>query len=441
MLEKKQIFEILREQNYWFADPPATGYVKREEYLEKINATLKSRSITIIKGPRRAGKTVLLDLTIRKLLKDTVDKKQILYVNLEDYRFYNHYSLDLLEDILSVYRENINPGKKTYAFVDEIQSIDGFERFLRTKLDQKEKIKFIITGSNANLLSKELGTLLTGRMTSIEIFPFSFREYLGYNRVKLSGVRYFELERKKNRIRQIFRRYMEFGGIPEFFDEEDPSQRLREYFENVLFRDIVERFKIRNVSLIKELSIYLATNNASLYSINRLSKTFDVSINTIQPYLSDLNMAYLFFYLDKFSFSFKEQVRSQSKSYCLDTGLLNAMGFRFSDNRGRLLENLVFIELLRTGKEIYYHRDSGASSECDFIVKKGLKVSEAIQVTESLDNDRTRERELNGLAHAMKAYKLKEGLVLTDDEFDEIKLDRLTVKVRPVWFWLLNKGE
>ncbi len=441
MLEKNKLFEIMREQNYWYIDLPPTDYVQRTEYIENIKTTLSSKSITVIKGPRRAGKTVLIDQILRLLLKNKIKKEQTLYVNLEDYRFYNHYSLELLNQILETYNERINAEKNAYIFIDEIQNIDGFERFLRTKLDQKENIKFIITGSNAKLLSKELGTLLTGRMTSIEVFPFSFREYLDFNKVKLPGAGYFKLESKKSIIKQMLNRYLEFGAIPEFFEEEDPRQRLIEYFENVLFRDIVERFKIRNVKLIKELAIYLASNATNLYSISQLSRTFDASVNTIQSYLSDLNMAYLFFYLNKFSFSFKDQVSSQSKSYCLDTGLLNAMGFKFSEDRGSLLENLVFIELLRCGKEIYYHRDATTSKECDFIIKEKLKVTGAMQVTESLKNERTRKRELNGLVDAMKKYELKEGAILTDDEFDDIKHENFKIKVRPIWFWLLNKEE
>ncbi len=443
MLEKKELFRIMREQNYWYREIPPENYTKRPEYIQGIKNTLDSRSITVIKGPRRAGKTVLIDQTLRLLLEMGIEKEQMLYVNLEDYRFYKYYSLELLEQILETYEENINYEMKAYVFIDEIQNIEGFERFLRTKLDQKKNIKFIITGSNAKLLSKELGTLLTGRMTGIEVFPFSFKEYMDFNKVDLPKVDYYTLESEKLKIKQIFHRYMEYGAIPEFFEEEEPRQRQIEYFENVLFRDIVERYNIRNVKLIKELGIYLASNTANLYSINQLSKTFDASVNTIQSYLSDLNMAYLFFYMDKFSFSFKGQVNSRSKSYCIDTGLLNAVGFKFSEDRGRILENIVFLELTRYGNknEIYYHRDAATSKECDFIVKEGLKISLAIQVTESLDNEKTRKREFDGLVDAMRTHKLKEGLILTDDEFDNIKYQKLKIKVRPIWFWLLNKEE
>ena len=320
-MDRKKIFGILREQNYWFREPMPTDYVIREEPLEKINELLDSRAIIVVKGPRRAGKTVLLDQIMRQMLSQGIGREQILYVNLEDYRFYQDYSLTLLEDILENYLENINADKKIYFIIDEIQHIKGFERFLRTKYDQEKNIKFIISGSNAQLLSKELGTLLTGRAAAIEVLPFSFSEFLLFHKIELPADKgYFILESNKTRIKQMFNKYLRFGAIPEFLWEKDPEHRLKEYFENVLFRDIVERFNIRNVKLIKDLALYLATNSARIYSVNQLSRILNASVNTVQSYLSDLGMAYLFFYVDKFSFSLKDRITSQSKVYCLDTG-------------------------------------------------------------------------------------------------------------------------
>ncbi|MCG2825526.1 MAG: ATP-binding protein [Thermoplasmatales archaeon] len=439
-MERKKLFDLLRDQNYWFKEPMPTEYILRENYIKKVNELMDSRAILVMKGPRRAGKTVLLDQIIQQMLKNKTDREQILYVNLEDYRFYKDYSLKLLEDILEVYLENINAGKKVYFIIDEIQNINGFERFLRTKYDHQKNIKFIITGSNAKLLSKELGTLLTGRITTIEILPFSFSEFLLFHKIMLPENRnYFTLESEKTRIKQMFNRYLRFGAIPEFLLEKEPEHRLKEYFENVLFRDVVERFNIRNVKLIKELALYLATNSAKIYSVNQLSKILNASVNTVQSYLSDLSMAYLFFYVDKFSFSLKDQITSQSKVYSLDTGLINAVGFKFSEDKGRLLENLVYLELLREEKEVYYHRDPKMNRECDFIVKEGLKVAKAIQVTSSLDDKKTEEREIEGMIDALKTYNLKEGFILTENEYGTRNYEEFEIKIRPMWFWLLNK--
>ncbi len=471
MLDKETIFKILREQNYWFREPPPTRFIHRPRYLHDIDSLLDSKAILFVKGPRRAGKTVLLDLIIRKMIAaESHSKEQILYVNLEDYRFFNNYSIELLETILESYLENIPfPGKrvsgrvlserdidhrspsesdtifdKIYFFIDEIQHIDGFEHFLRTKYDVNNtgrRVKFIVTGSNARLLSKELGTLLTGRMVSMEVFPFSFREFLNYFNIEFENLTHFSLEPREMEIRQMFNRYLRYGGIPEFLDEPNPDRRLREYFENVLFRDIVERCNIRNVRQIKELALYLATNSASQYSLNGMSRTFGVSINTIKTYLSDLEHSYMFFYLKQYSASFRKQITTQSKAYCIDTGLMNAVGFSFSEDRGHQLENLVYIDLLRSGKEVYYHRNISTHKECDFIVKDGLKIVKAIQVTRDLESNRTRKREIEGLLDAIGEYGLDKGLILTDKEFLSFDQDNVEINVRPVWFWLLNHEE
>ncbi len=441
-MERKKLFELLRDQNYWFKEPMPTECILRENYIKKVNALMDSSAIVVVKGPRRAGKTVLLDQIIRQMLKSKTGREQILYVNLEDYRFYKDYSLKLLEDILEVYLENINAEKKVYFIIDEIQNINGCERFLRTKYNHQKNIKFIITGSNAKLLSKELGTLLTGRIATVEIMPFSFSEFLLFHKIMLPENRdYFTLESEKTRIKQMFNRYLRFGGVPEFLSEKEPEHRLKEYFENVLFRDVVERFNIRNVKLIKELALYLATNSARIYSVNQLSKILNASVNTVQSYLSDLGMAYLFFYVNKFSFSLKDQITSQSKVYSLDTGLINAVGFKFSEDKGRLLENLVYLELLREDGEVYYLRDPKMNRECDFIVKEGLQVTKAIQVTSSLDDKKTEEREIEGLINALKTHNLKNGLILTENEYDTRKYEEFEIKIRPIWFWLLNKEE
>ena len=476
MMEKNTLFTILREQNYWFREPGAIRHIPRPQYLEGLKLYMDSKAILIIKGPRRAGKTVLMDLIIRNMIAEgRCGRERILYVNIEDYRFYDHYSLELLEKILQCFLENIfplsdegssttspaahgveeNPGVEetssipdkpdtVYFFIDEIQHIPGFEHYLRTKYDQADReyrIKFIITGSNARLLSKELGTLLTGRMVSMEVFPFSFEEFLRYHQVEFDDRSFFMMEQQRMKVYQKFNSYIRNGGIPEFLDEADPSRRLQEYFDNVLFRDIVERHNIRNVRQMKELALYLITNAASQFSANKISRMLGASVNTITAYLSDLECSYLILYLKQYSPSFRKQITTRSKVYCVDTGLMNAVGFRFSEGRGHLLENVVYVHLKRLGKEVYYYRNSTNQRECDFLLKDGLNVVQAIQVAQDLGSASVRKREIDGLMDAVKEFDLHEGLILTDDEFDTFEHDALTIKVRPIWFWLLNNEE
>lgn len=435
MLTKDEILLVLREQNIWFKEFKI-NYLPREQYLKP--ELIKSKSILVIKGPRRAGKTVLLHLITDYLLKNNMSKEQILYLNMEDYRLFKETTPEFLEKTLSVYRENINPDGFAYFLIDEIQNIEGFERFIRTKYDAQENIKFIITGSNAKLLSKELGTLLTGRISSIEVFPFSFEEYIKYNGLEFEDKKYFSLEPHKAKLKNLFESYIENGGIPEFLGEENIKMRHIEYFENIIYKDIVSRFKIRNAGVIKELALILATETSKIFSINKLAKTLNVSVNTLQAYLYDLELSYLFFYLNRFSYSIKNKTRAQSKVYSIDTGLINSVGFKFSGDRGRLLENLVFIELKRCKKEIYYHKKT---KECDFIIKTNLNVTEAIQVAQNLENKKTRDREINGLVEALKECNLDTGTIITDDEYKNTTAENRNIKIRPAWFWLLNKEE
>jgi len=435
MIEKSVLYDILREQNYWYKDPDF-DYIERDEYLNRIKKHLNTKSILVIQGPRRAGKTVLLKLLIRDIIK-AKDRTQILYVNLEDYRLVRFYSLELLNDIYEVFREKINPRDEIYFFIDEIQNIDGFEHFLRTKYDNEENIKFIITGSNSKLLSKELATLLTGRTLTFEIFPFSFREFLRYNDIEITDNSYYILENNKHELKHLFNNYYMYGAIPEYIDN-PAKERLEEYFENIILKDIVERYHIRNAKLIKELGIYLLSNACNLTSNNSLSKTFNVSINTIKEYISYLESAYLFFSINKFSYSYKNHITLPSKIYCIDNGLINLVSFKFSEDKGKLFENLVFLELKRSNKEIYYHSDK---KECDFLIKEKLKIFKAVQVTVNIKNEKTKEREIKGLIESLKKYNLNDGIILTEDEFANLIFDDFKIKIRPLWFWLLNKEE
>ena len=321
------------------------------------------------------------------------------------------------------------------------QNISGFEHFLRTKYDShKESIKFIITGSNSSLLSDEISSLLTGRISRLEIFPFSFREFLRYHNEcseidDNEEISYFNLESSKIKLKHWFNRYYISSAIPEYLD--NPIQeRLQEYFDNIILKDIVGLYNIRNARIIKDLGIYLLSNAANLASYTSLRKTFDISINTLKSYLHYLESAYLFFQLKKFSFSYKKQITSPNKIYCIDNGLIDMVSFKFSPNQGRLFENLVYLELKREGNDVYYFQEK---YECDFIVKDQLSVSNAIQVTVDMSNEKTHQREITGLLEALETFNLEEGFILTEDEYNTLEKGGYKIKIRPLWYWLLNK--
>ncbi len=437
-MDRKELFGILNEYNYWNRDIEE-DFVERNFYVDQLEKILSGRGIAVIQGPRRSGKTVLMKLLIRRLIeRDPENRMRTLYVNLEDFRFSGDMEPNLLQDMIDTFRSHIRFEGTIHFFLDEIQNIPDFERFLRTKYDTDREIKFIISGSNSSLLSKELGTLLTGRTATLRLYPFSFTEYLKYNDIDLKVSTYHKMELNRDRIVHFYEKYKKFGGIPEFFGIDDPYSRLREYVENILFRDIAERFDVRNFRLLKELTNFLILNSSNRFSSNRLSGDLSVSRITINEYVSYLEQAFLIFIVQRYSRSMKKRMRGSSKVYTLDSGIFNSLRLRTSEDIGRMLENIVLVHLLRSGNEVYYHSDAESHQECDFIVKRGLEITDAIQVSQRIDDKRTFKRELSGLISALKEYELEEGLMLTENEYRDLEVEGSRIKIRPIWYWLLE---
>lgn len=366
------------------------------------NVDLRTKHAIILSGIRQCGKSTLL----KQLLKDLT---KFYYFNFEDPRALN-FRLEDFETLEEVFKEEF--GDSVYYFFDEIQNIQEWERFVRARLDTGKK--FIITGSNASLLSKELGTRLTGRHLTYELFPFSYKEML-------------ELKSQKPSVK-TFEEYSKKGGFPEFLIF-DKNEILHELFNDILLRDIVARYSLRESKTIKELAIYLLTNVGSEFSYNKLAKYFNIgSVNSVIGYISYLEDSYLIFTISKFDYSYKKQIINPKKTYSIDTGLSNANSASFSEDKGRVLENLVFLHLRRKYKEIYYFK---RKHECDFVVKDKGKVIFAVQVCHTLTED-NKEREVNGLKEAMKELKIETVVILTLNQDD--KLDDIPIK--SAWKWM-----
>lgn len=392
----------------------------RREILDEILGWFRDNRIIILTGIRRCGKSTILKQIIQS-------KTSYCYVNFEDERFIDFRAQDfeeLNEILIEVYN---NPQ---IYFFDEIQNIDKFETFVRRLQDNGRKI--VITGSNASLLSKELGTRLTGRYRSFEVYPFSFREYLRFRKAEPEK-NWFYVAEKKVRLIKLFEEYLSNGGMPEYLKNKD-KEYIRTIYENILYRDIIARYSIRRQRIIKELVSILATNVSSPFTYNSLKKDLGLSNSiTVKEYISYLSNSYLFFELQKFDFSIKKQLNAPKKIYLIDPVFNQIAGLNFSMNKGKMLENLVFIELKRRGREIYYYLDK---NECDFIIKDGARIDGPIQVCYTM-NESNKEREISGLTEAMEQFKLKEGLVLTYEQDDEIKIKGRKIKVMPVWKWML----
>lgn len=400
--------------------PLQTKFVKRE-LLDEILSWFRDNRVIILTGLRRSGKSTLLGELMQNL-------SGWCYVNFEDERFLDFKAQDF-EILNEVLTESYGPAK--IYFFDEIQNIEKFETFVRRLQDEGKKI--VITGSNASLLSKEFGTRLTGRHKLFEVYPFSFKEFLRFKDITVGKNDFYMLDKKINLIKQ-FEEYLFTGGLPEYLQNKD-KEYVRAIYENILYKDVIVRYAIRRPRVVKELINILSTNISSSITYNALKQTLGLgNAITVKEYISYLNSAYLFFELARFSYSVKQQLNSPKKVYLIDPAFNQVCGENFSQNKGKLLENLVFIELKRKKKDLFYYF---LKHECDFIVKEWTKITEAIQVCYEL-NDENREREIVGLLEAMDAFKLKEGLILTLEQEEEIIKNGKKIQVIPVFKWLLE---
>ncbi len=362
----------------------------------------------VISGIRRCGKSTLMRQVMGKA-------KNPYYFKFEDTRI-TDFEVNDFEKLDEIFREEY--GASDYYFFDEIQNVTQWEIFVRKLLDQKKRV--MITGSNASLLSKELGTRLTGRHLNNELFPFSYKEYLVYTS-KEAGIGSFE-------------DYFQNGGFPEYLTLKK-TDVLQELVEDIIERDIVIRHQLKSAKIITEIALYLLSNVGKEFSYNNLAKTFGLgSANSAIDYVSYLEDSYLIFSVPMFDYSLKKQAVNAKKAYSIDNGVSNVNSASFNADRGSMLENIVFLGLKRQNKEIFYFKKD---HECDFVIREKRAITEAIQVCLEMHED-NKEREISGLVEALEMFGLKQGLILTYDQEDEIKADGKRIILKPVWKWLME---
>ncbi len=400
MLLKETLQQIIEEQQ---RDLKSLNYGIPRTLSGNIDLTLPFA--IIISGIRRCGKSTLL----RQVMNATNGKY---YFNFEDPKA-SSFELGDFQKLNELFGEEF--GQDGCYFFDEIQNVEKWELFVRTMLDQGKH--FLITGSNASLLSKELGTRLTGRHLREELFPFSYREFLTFRSV--------------NACSETFNEYLKLGGFPEYL-RFGRREILQELLNDIIMRDIVVRHKLRSPKSIKAMALFLISNIGVEFSYNSLAKTFNIgSTNSAISFTSYLEDSYLLFTVPKFSYSLKRQSVNPKKVYVIDNGLADANSVSFSSNRGRMLENTVFLALRRNGKDIFYFKEE---KECDFVVKEENKITQAIQVCYNLTEE-NKNREIDGLIEAIETFDLPEGLILTFDQQDTLKIGNKRVRVVPVWRW------
>ena len=390
MIRQEEIALVINSQRETFLKQD-TGFTRDA----LVDIPIADSFATIITGIRRCGKSTLLLQLLRRDYQDAI------YLNFDDIRLSGFE----ISDFMRLHRE-IEKRKINVLFFDEIQIVKGWEQYINQLL--RENYKVFITGSNASMLSIELGTHLTGRHLSMELFPFSYWEFIKFK----------TLENGENAILD----YLNLGGIPEYI-KTGISVVLNALVDDILMRDIAVRHAIRDITSLRQLTTFLITNIGNLISANKLVGMFDIkSPATFLEYFSFLQDAYLLEFVPIFNHSLKVQARNPKKVYIMDMGLYTENSISISDNMGRRLENLIFLHLRRKYKHIFYYKDKG---ECDFITMEKNTVKEAI-------NDENFDREFNGLLGAMQNLGLKEGYIVTLNQSDLFEKEDMTIKMLPV---------
>jgi predicted AAA+ superfamily ATPase len=415
MISRNVLLEVIADQSQlkWSNSfiPRSPGFIK------------PGKEIIILSGIRRCGKSTLLH-EIRHQ-----NNESDYYLNFDDERLIK-FSVDDFQSLYELFIELY--GLQHTFYFDEIQNIPNWERFVRRLYDYDNKI--YITGSNASMLSRELGTHLTGRFIKKELYPFSFAEFITFTDHEMSFSSLLSSEMKAA-LKSHFVKYFNTGGFPEYIDHQN-NEYLQSLYQSIFYRDVMVRNKITNEREFLELIYFLSSNIGKPFSHSSLAKAVNIqSPTTIRQYISYLEDTYLFFSINRFNYSLKKQVYSQKKGYFIDHILARQIGFRFSEDKGRALENIIFIELKRRAYELFYHLQK---HECDFVARKNGEIVLLVQVTVSMMDSQTRNRELNGLVEAMEVYGLDKGLIITEMEEETITIENKEITVVPAWKWLLK---
>jgi hypothetical protein len=418
-----QLKALLLEQEatFWSCD---LG-IPREQLvvLEKAHSLPHA---VIISGLRRVGKSTILAQMAHRLGHD-----QFYYLNFEDERFLGFAP----QDMNTVYERLVELfGERRTFVLDEIQNVPGWEHFVRRFMDMG--FKFYITGSNASLLSEELGTRLTGRYIPIELFPFSFSEFLRLRQFTLPDLGRLTTADLATLQAQL-NSYLDLGGIPQALQYPDLGLHQLLY-DDILYRDIVARYHVSEIRALKELAYLLFSNPAGLVSFNKLKESLKLgSVNTVKNFVEYLEAGWLLFTTNVYDYSIKRQQIAPKKVFGIDTGLVRSVGFSFSANRGKLWENLVFLALRRETDQIYYLR-SPSGYEVDFYLPKRRQL---IQVCLDLSIPQTREREVRALQEGMNHLQISSGLILTGANEEPFQEDGRFIEIRSLAQWLLTYPE
>ncbi len=436
-MDKKEILAILEEWNFW--SKPFRESFPRKTYEAEVAHKASTNEILFLKGVRRSGKSTILLNHMQNLIEQGVPKENILFVNLEDPRFASFLSLDLLEAIKQSYLYYVNPSSKPYIFLDEVQNVEGFEKWLLKEYELQTSYLFA-TGSNSKLLSKEIGSALSGRYLDVQVSPLSFKEFLTFNGFKIDKA--YDLLSKQSEVERYFERFMLYGGFPKVVLTEDSSLKeaeLKSYFDSILLRDIVARYKLDNFRVLEKLAILLLSSIANPISITKIKNRLGVSHDLASRYVEYLENTYMCQSVPLFDWSLQKQYVNPKKIYSVDTGLSKRVSFEVGKRVGDMLENIVYLELKRRYGEIYYFK-TAQGYEVDFLLKEYEQITHLVQVSQTLSDVKTRKRELRALVKAsdeLKYTQVTKLWLLTMDESGTDQIDGKKIEIINILEWLL----
>jgi len=420
-----QLQIALEKQNPWWFKKPYDAGISRLNYYSQLQKYLNTPEIILLLGARRTGKSTLLYQLISTL---KVSPEAILFINLDEPLFQSKaddpaFLSILIEEYLLQHKDI----QKYYIFIDEVQNYKYWVQTIKTLHDVNKQLKFILTGSTSVLLKNAVSTRLSGRYFTTIVYPLSFQEYLEFSDIPKPSL----LQK-----RQAVNTYLQFGGFPRVVLEKDELLKqdiLKNYFQTIYLKDIIFPHKVRSNKDVFDLLYFVISNMGAPFSYTNIGKMLNISPDTVKEYLSYAEQSYLLYITTKYDPSVRKQLANPRKIYGVDTGLVNSVSFKFSENRGRLIENLVFMTLVRNQKEVFYHKET---NECDFVIREGRKIVQAIQVTLSLQDESVKKRELKGLLEALNSYKLSEGIIVTETEKDSFEMEGKKISVIPLYEWL-----
>ena len=427
--------KIIQQQNpQWRTGFKLEKFTERE-LVKKIK--LDSKFIEIITGVRRSGKSVILKILLQKLIEEKkINPREILFLNLDYPHFIPVYENSTHLDKLVSQAEELTGRKIKYLFLDEIQNVQNWEKWVKAVYDEKIFKKIFLTGSNADLLNSRNITRLSGRYFAHFNLPFSFKEFLQARKKKFYSNLIDNLNIRHQLLKE-FDKYLRLGGFPEVVMENNP-EILNSYYQTILQKDVLTEIDTKNTLPLQELAYWLITNFTSLFTYNKLGHLLGIDEMTVRRYIQLLQDVFLMFDLKKFDPSLRKQARNPKKIYLVDNGLAYQIGFNFTENKGSYFENLVFLNLLKHQSEIFYHQEN--KKECDFIIKQGLKVIAAYQACYELSAE-NKEREIAGLINALEKYQLSVGRIITRDQEETIKIGNKKIEIIPAWQWLLSEDK